>query len=209
MNEVFVPKLVYDNILIMVKKYRKLDIIDGELSESQLRKNIQYDGFINLKAVDGEGHRPRDKTTTYISLMGINSKYIKGSADFTLHVKHLTSKDKGNIDLIMVSSSAPSSHIKKKITTLSSSRLRIFTYTYDVFKCEKPLHVRNSPHILLDPAEAEKVLAELKTKPQYLPKIRTKTDHTAIWHGFEPGDIILVDAISDISLRKYIYMQAI
>lgn len=210
MQSLFVPQLIYENVLLMMKNYRYLEPITPILPEDKFRKDIQYGGVVNIKAKDSDGHRPREETITYISIMGIDSKFIKATADFKRHINNLIGKEKDKkIDIIIISYNEPSIHINKKIAELTTSKMRIFTYNYDVFKAEIPKHKHNGIHELLNGEEVEYILDSLMTEPHHLPKLRAHKDATAIWYGFEPGDIVRVRTISEISGEKIIYKQVI
>lgn len=205
----FVPYLVYQNVRCMAKNYRYLDIITEELKEEEFRKEIQYSGLIRIDAEDGENHRKREPRLTSIIIMGIGSKYIKASADFTNYMNKVIGRNNEARDILVVSNEAPSTFIHKKIKELSKNNIRIFIYDYNVFKLEVPKHKFNAPHTLLSPDEVEELMHNLYVKEHNLPKIIAHKDPTAIWYGFEKGDIVKINAVSDISGQKIIYRLAI
>lgn len=215
MERVFVPYLVYKNVLLMMEKYRHLKVIDDVIPEAKFRQDIQYDGAVVINAIDDELHRPREPTNTVVSVMGVNSKYIKAVADFKMHITHVLNdykkREKNSdtkLEIVIISPDKLSTHIKKKIVDLSKGGIRILTYSYDVFKAEITKHKNNDPYELLSGEEVEKLMEDLAAEPHYLPILRSQ-DPTAIWYGFEKGDVVRVRAISENAGRKIIYRYVI
>lgn len=214
MEKIFVPHLIYRNVLVMMRDYRHLDMVSPEIPEDKFRKDIQFDGVVTVEAVDGEGHRPRQKITTYLAIMGINSKYTESTAGFKRYIDQITRQRGGkmkkeNLEVIIISPEELSTHIKKKIADISSEKLRILKYTYNVFKTEIPKHRLNDPHELMTGEEVEKTMENLASEPHKHGKLRAHKDPTAIWYGFEPGDLVRVRAVSENSGKKILYRYVV
>jgi DNA-directed RNA polymerase subunit H (RpoH/RPB5) len=229
----YLPTQVHENIKEFLK-YRKLGLVsgsvsrrktqkvithEGSLSTDEFTKAIQMDGYVIIEAEDlpekdrryrksvSEVNQKR-KTKTYIIIIDMNSKYASQSPEFVILMKRIPGFDhpkrEFNLDIILITQHALSSHIQKKIDlyknfgTETAGFTNIEDYQYHVFRSNvmDPNHAFIPPHRLLSRDEENELLVKIHAEKKDLSRIH-QSDPPIVWIGGEVGDIIEISQFSE------------
>jgi DNA-directed RNA polymerase subunit H (RpoH/RPB5) len=222
----YLPAQVHDNIEEFLK-HRKLKLISGSVSKRKAQKVVSHEGVLNTdtftKAIQMDGYviieaedlpnkdrryrkqiseiNQKRKTKTYIVIIDMNSKYASQSPEFVNLMKRIPGFDHDkrdfNLDVILISQYALSSHIQKKIElyknygTETAGFTNIEDYQYYVFMSNimDPNHAFIPPHRLLSREEEHELLTKTHSEKKDLSRIH-QSDPPVVWIGGEVGDIV-------------------
>lgn len=229
----YLPALVNENMAEFLK-HRRLELVSGSVSKRKAQKvvthndlldsetftkAIQVDEYVILEAKDlaTKDRRYRKQiaeinqkkiTKTYIVILDVNSKYGLQSPEFITLMKRIPQFDQEkrdhNIDIIIISQYALSSHIQKKIDMYRSfgtpecGFTNFEDYQYHVFLSNimDPNHSFVPPHRLLSREEETELLKNIHAEKKDLPRIH-QSDPPIVWIGGEIGDIVEIKQYSE------------
>ncbi len=240
----YLPTQVHENIGEFLK-YRKLKMVSGSVSRRKAKvapthegmlsadlftKAIQMDGYVIIEADDlpDKDRRYRKQvsetnqkypTKTFIVIMDMDSKFATQSPEFVNLMKRIPGFDsdrKYNLDIILISQYALSSHIQKKIEiyksfgTDTTGFTNIEDYQYHIFRSNimDPNHAFIPPHRLLSRAEEHEILTTLHSEKKDLSRIH-QSDPPVVWIGGEVGDIVEISQFSEATGSAFEYRVVI
>jgi len=171
----------FQNVNIMLKKYRKYKITSHPLSEKELKRSMQLNQNAKITCINNFGEK------THVYLFAPDSRSATKKDHFSRIIDPLRDEQQ---EVICITRVPFSSYIKKYISEID--HLRIYNYLHKTFSTEAARGPFCSPHTVLSAEEARKVLIKhLKINPLGLPKISIE-DAQVIWIGAGIGQIIKI-----------------
>lgn len=178
----------YLNIQKFITEYRKYTV-DGFLDQEKFNKQILTEHYVKCDCID-----PKTQTKVYIFLFKKDSKYLKSTPNFK---KLMMSLGKDEANVIIISKEPLSIYINKILPSLVN--LTIENYLHRHFVIEIPKGPLCSKHTILTKSEVQQLcLNELMIHPLGLPSILV-TDPQCIWIGAKVGQVIKIEANSEIT----------
>lgn len=180
---------IYSNLLIFVRDYRRYTFDQQSILEPHtFAKKMTIDHYIKLDCADESEHESERIT---VLLFKPDSKYLKTMPLFKKLLNGIHARR-----IITVSKEPLSKYIERWIETLD---LSLKSYFHRHFLVEIPKGPFCSKHTILSPEEAKKVCEhDLMINPLSLPAIQV-TDPQCIWINAQVGQIIRIDAPSDVA----------
>jgi DNA-directed RNA polymerase subunit H (RpoH/RPB5) len=216
----------YCNIWTCFIEYRKCDILDKKLTFEQFKTKIEQEQYINHivyspnKEIFSYLYLFKDdafmiRTADIFESNIINLINKKNKANLDIFKKYLDSKNiqnskilnyaKSNLDIILITKKELSTYIKKKISDINlkiivtKSKIKFHNYLHKHFLLDIKNGPLCSPHTILTKEEVRKLCTrELMIHPLSLPSILIN-DPQIIWIGAELGDIIKIEANSEMA----------
>lgn len=181
---------VYENVIKMITKYRKMELIDPQLSKDDFEKNIQVNKYIIVNARYLKESKINDISSFYI--LHHNEMITRKAPEF----KKILDKISNNIkNIYFISSKELSPHVYK-IVISRSHQFNIKIYPHKIFAFELPMHDLCSRHEIMDEKDIAQLLLDLNLRSKYsLPRIIvgiTKSDPQCAWIGAMPDDVIRI-----------------
>ncbi len=179
---------VFQNVDLMLRKYRKYKITSKQMSEKEFKKTMQLYQYVKITGINKSG----EKSTIF--LFASDSKNAAKKEYFRRITDSVGDEQQ---ELICITRDIFTSYIRKYIATID--HLNVFNYLHKNFSTEASKGPFCSPHIILSSEEARKVLSvHLKINPLGLPKISVD-DVQAIWVGAQMGQLIKVVSNSPLT----------
>lgn len=181
---------VYENVIKMITKYRKMQLLTSQLSKEDFEKNIQADKYVIINAKYPIESKSDDISVFYV--LHHNEVITRKAPEFKKIINKV-SKDVKNI--YFISSKELSPHVYK--TMISASQIfNIKIYPHKIFAFELPTHDLCSKHEIMNDDEVERLLLDFNLRSKYsLPRIivgDTRSDPQCAWIGATPGDVIRI-----------------
>ena len=179
----------YTNIQLFIKDYRKFITEDEFLTRKQFKKTIQVEQYIKINC-----RHPTTGQTIYIYLMKTDSKYVKSTPNFK---KLMDSIGQDPSDVYVITKTHLSIYISKILHKFSN--LKIYNFLHRHFSIEITKGPHCSKHTILSDEEVVKTcFQDLMIHPLSIPPIFV-TDPICIWIGAEIGQVIRIEADSEIA----------
>ena len=193
--ELFYEK--YKNIyLIFINEYRKYKVEEAFMDFSTFKKNIQVNEYILHKCTD-----PKKGKRVFIYLFKEQSKYVKNTIMFKRLIDRLPNNEL--IDVIIITKQLLNIYINKAI--INYNNIRIFNYKHANFSMELSKGPLCSKHHILSDDEVKLLCdKQLLCHPLMLPSISIN-DPQNIWVGGELGNVLKIDALSEITGKTIRY----
>jgi DNA-directed RNA polymerase subunit H (RpoH/RPB5) len=204
---------IYKNVIIMLKKYRKLEIINGSTSlsgpalgstqalpEQAFWQQIEAKQYIIIECWPSGTTEPKKSSATLIVIfLAPTSNIFKETMAYR---KFRKSFEPGTSPLLFISQTPPSTGITKLIVLDPLVEVRL----YNIFCMEIPTHVLVPQQTIADPEEVRKFCAEYHTDMTAFPKILT-SDPMAAWLGLTPGMCVKViqpsETVGETTMYRY------
>ena len=188
----------YRNVQLFANIYRKFSLIEGKYYNcEEFKHEMQIAEYIVHNFIDIKG------TKVDIYLFKIESRHISNTVNFN---KILDKYDgKSLVKIIMITKDELNSYRRKAIR---EHGLKVNNYLHKDFNIEKSKGSLCSKHVILTEKEAQEALYSNMIEKESLPKI-SELDPQIIWIGGQPGDVIKITPISEMTGYSVIYRLVI
>lgn len=192
----YIPGIIYENVKIMLTKYRGYEITSPVLTPGQLTERFNHFEHVVISCVRKEHILGPSMLTCIIISPG--SKYSDKSADFKKLINpHL--KD-GGPGILIVSSAELSPFITKFI----ADEPRIEARLYKHFASVKPESDSVPHHQIATEEEVVEYCNTFYADRKKFPKINSH-DVMGIWMGIRPGMTMRIDRVSETGGIAVVY----
>lgn len=180
---------IYRNVIIFATKYRGYTIKSDTLCEKKFKETMQIDHYIRIDCEDSSSN-------ICILIMKHDSKYMHASQKFKQLLYSINTNE-----VIIITYKPPTVYIKKAI---DEDKHIIHNYYYKHFVIEVPIGPLCPRHTIMSNEDAEALLKELNLTYDAFPVILTN-DPQCIWLGAKAGQLIQIDALSEIAGKAVRY----
>lgn len=199
------PGVVYENLIIMVTKYRGATLTKPALTKPEVQLRMNQHGYTTIMATrDADPSDPRGSASLYVVLIAPGNDYANKSPKF----KNLlaTIPPSPTNEIIMVTEHGITTHIKKVIDEYNNrdDTGLLLEYDYHLFIIETPLHNSCEHHEILPYATVDEHCYTRYISKEEYPKIKSTEAH-AVWLGVRPGMTVKVTRASKSAGVSIIY----
>jgi DNA-directed RNA polymerase subunit H (RpoH/RPB5) len=228
---------IYNNLFEFIN-YRNLTLLDNKLETEEFNKTLQYNKYVSIKTFNNielkydhdiieelkkyvnespsnklSKNKKLPKNDEFDNIVIINivllhndTEYDSKSSEFN---KLIDIVKFPKCELLIISRTDFSTHVHKKLRSISTKDILIYNYPYRLFKIIIPNHILCSKHRILSKNETEYLLNnELFSEKKNLPKIE-KNDPQIIWIGGKKNDVIEIQRKSETSCLSLEYRLVI
>lgn len=189
------PGVVYENLILMLTKYRGATLSSNALSPADLQLRMNRHGYAHVVATRvASEDDPRGAATIHVLLVAPGHDYSNKAPKFKMMLAAIAPSTSNEI--IVVTSNGITSHIKKVIEEYNAKNTGIiYDYDYHLFIIEVPKHNSCEHHELVSHAAADKLTNYSYSSREDYPKIKSTEAH-GVWLGLRPGMFVRITRAS-------------
>lgn len=188
--------VIYENLRSLIT-YRNIDTPHTWYDETAFTKEMNTVELVKIKGTRDDVHGKRD---IIILLLAPNAEASSSSPAFKKMFKNFitTTQLTAGIEILVISSIAPSSHIRQQIFTYRREFPNIFIEydTYPKFSIVVPEHILVPKHKIMTTDEYDAAFKLYKINKEDFPKI-VSDDPMVLWLGARPGDVLEIERESE------------
>ena len=199
---------IYENICIMLFKYRNVDITEGYdkdvvVRNQKLLNNLSTNTYHVISgSYSKKSRHPGEKIAVYLFTQSI---YTEKSPNFKKLIINALTKFS---NIIIIATNQPSTHIANALILIRKDKLQVDKYieyyTYEKFCMEIPTHTMVPQHEILDESERKKFEDKYHVSMSRMSVI-LPTDSMVVWLGARIGDVIKIVRLSETAGKEIAY----
>ncbi len=197
---------IYNNVLVMLEKYRELTLISEKLTFELFSREMSYNEYVVIKSKCGPDNI-RGAVNNFTAIINDNSEYSTKSGRFVNLLSGMLPAKQAEVNngtlhnICFVSAKPLTSHIRKVIIKHESQQIYFEDYTYSKFCNILMMHNQVPKHTIVNIKED---LFRYFTADRYLPAIN-HDDVGALWIGVRPGMVVKLEKLSEITAYSIEY----
>lgn len=206
------PQIIYEHLVRMCE-YREARVT-SRLAPNEFSVSMETHNYASITA---ERSASDSRSAAHLLVIQFSAQKTIDTAAHTFEVfldKQIRARPKDNLEynIILVSTTAVSSAIQRKIAAVNQEGIIIEHYNAQLFLIIAPEHVCVPRHTIVPPNEVAILCRELHMMVSNFPALVAsgeKPDPMAVWLGLRAGMVVRIDRPSETSGIETVYRRCI